>query len=459
MKRAICLLSAIVLMLSLPALAAARAYILDPADVEASAFTDLPALAAALEEIFAGDIDLFEDEAMEKEVILPLGTSMSTSEWYYLPKGESFLIGKQCFAYANAVYQKLFGEPVGRGTLLENSEILLTGGDTLSFEMLSQAGIKCGAYMRTTEKEDGSYDGYSGHSLIILYYDAESITYLEGNADNKGLVRITVESWTEFERQLSGKGRYLCHIVCPTDQRFEELYGIPDLYCAAGHLVERFWETVSAPTVGAEGEQQIRCAECGEVMESRALPALADAALIFEDIGKKDWFYKNDAVNYVFSKGIFKGVSDTLFAPDLPMTRGMLVTVLGRMRGIDENYGKENTFTDVNARQYYAPYVSWAAETGLVNGFEDGSFRPDDPVTREQMSKIIALFCALDTDVTADPFADEAQIGKWARPYVHACRAAELLQGRVTEKGTVFDPTAGATRAEIATIIYRMNMT
>ncbi len=458
MKRSICLILAVIILLSLPVSVAARSYITDAEGVEGAAFTDLPALAAALDDIFAGDIDLYEDEAMEQEISLPLGVSMSTAEWYYVPNAESFTLGKQCFIYANAVYQKLFGESVGRGTSLRHSEILLSGGNALSYEVLHEADVTSGAYMRTTEKTDGSYDGYSGHSLVILYYDAESITYLEGNADNKGLVRITVESWKEFDaHQLSGKGRYLCHIICPTPEHVRSLYGSADILCSLGHIVEERWQTLQYPTVGVAGVQQLCCGECGELIDSRELPPLIDTAAVFEDISKKDWFYKNDAVSFVYTNGIFKGMSDTLFAPLTPMTRAMLVTVLGRMRGIDETYAKENTFTDVNPRKYYAPYVSWAANEGLVNGFEDGSFRPEENVTREQLCKVMALFCNLNTETESDPFADHLSIAKWARPYVYACKAAGLISGRPAGEEFVFDPTAGATRAEVATMLCNIN--
>lgn len=460
MKRSVCLLLIWVILFTFPLSVSARAYISDAKNVSATAFTSLSKLAAALQDIFAGDIDLYADNALNQEILLPLGVSMSVNEQYYVPNGTAVTIGKQCFIYANAVYQKLFGETVGRGANLTHSQILLSGGNSLSFKALSEAGVQSGAYMRTTKKEDGSYDGYSGHSLLILFYDAESITYLEGNADNKGLIRITIESWDEFNAaQLRGKGRYLCHIVQPSAQRMRELYGRADIYCSLGHIVKENWKTLTFPSVDTGGEQQLLCDQCGELIDIRKIQPLADTATIFEDIGKKDWFYKNNAVNYVYTNGIFKGISETLFAPDTPMTRGMLVTVLGRMRGVDESYEKANHFTDIHGGKYYAPYVAWASDVGLVNGFQDGSFRPEENVTREQLCKVMALFCNLEAEADTEVFDDHNDIANWAKPYVYACKKAGIVSGRPVGQGFVFDATQGATRAEVATILYNIEKT
>ncbi len=453
MKRLISILLILIICVSPPFSAAARSVILDAAQVDATAFTALPALAVKLQEIFAGQIGLYADKAFTQQVSLPLGTSMSITQQFYVPNGNGVTAGKQCFIYANAVYNALFGETVGKATNLRFSQVVLSGGNQISYEKMQQAGVTSGAYIRTTELPDGSYDGNSGHSMLVLYYDAESITYLEGNADNKGLIRITIESWAEFNAsKLEGKGRYLCHIVQPTAQRLEALYGQPDLICDLGHVVKPQWQTVLFPTVSSGGKQQIICDRCAQVLSSKETAPYVDTAKIFEDISAKDWFYKNDAVNFAYSDGIFVGMSEKRFEPNTPLTRGMLVTVLGRMRGIDQYDVKGITFTDVKPNQYYAPFVAWAAEEGLVHGFQDGTFRPNENVTREQLCKVMALFCNA-PDVQGEKFADDAAIARWAREYVYACKELGIIQGK---PGGVFDGKSGATRAEVATILYNI---
>lgn len=405
-KRLTSLLLIFIISISLAVSASARAVILDASQVDASAFTTVAPLSAKLKKVFSGQIGLYADKQFTKKVSLPLGISMSTSQQFYVPNGKSVTVGKQCFIYANAVYNDLFGEAVGRGENLRYSQVVLAGGNNVSYEKFKKAGITTGAYMRTTEKTDASYDGNSGHSMIILYYDAESITFLEGNANNKGLIRITIESWQEFNKsKLQGKGRYLCHIIQPTAKHFESLY--------------------------------------------------IDTAWVFEDINKTDWFYQNGAVNFAYANGIFQGITTTRFEPNTALTRGMLVTVLGRMRGITTDYVNENSFTDVPSSQYYAPYVCWASDEGLVKGFEDGSFRPDEKVTREQLSTVMALFCNA-PQVQGELFDDDAEIAEWARPYVYACKEMGIISGKPQNEGYVFDGKSGATRAEVATILYNI---
>lgn len=96
----------------------------------------------------------------------------------------------------------------------------------------------------------------------------------------------------------------------------------------------------------------------------------------FTDVKPGDWCY--DAVLYAKANGFFSGTSETTFSPNGTMTRGMFVTVLGRMAGIDPaKYGGDTGFTDVPEGMYYAPYVKWAAQYGITGGTGDGRFSPD----------------------------------------------------------------------------------
>ena len=111
----------------------------------------------------------------------------------------------------------------------------------------------------------------------------------------------------------------------------------------------------------------------------------------FIDVNDTDWFY--DAVQYVWTNGIFNGISETEFNPAGTMTRGMFVTVLGRMAGVDtEQYLDTEVFTDVKPDMYHAPYVAWASKHGITSGVGDGLFAPDTLITRQQMA---TFFCAL----------------------------------------------------------------
>lgn len=202
---------------------------LKPSDLKGSDFTDVPAFAAALDDVFAGDVDLFTSSSFTKEVSLPLGSRMSMNNAYHMRSVTRNVktYGWTCFIYSNGAFNRLFGEYVHRGTGLKNCYIAVgKGASKMTYDLLANANIKTGAYIRTSPKSDGSYYGNDGHSMIILAYDEKYITYLEGNGDGKGLVRVTKRTYSEFNSaQLTGRGRKITHIVQPTDEWFNELYG------------------------------------------------------------------------------------------------------------------------------------------------------------------------------------------------------------------------------------------
>ena len=134
------------------------------------------------------------------------------------------------------------------------------------------------------------------------------------------------------------------------------------------------------------------------VMVTAMIPAQAIDALQtvdeispFADVDINDWYY--DAVRHVYENEIFNGTSETEFSPDGTMTRGMFVTVLGRMAGIDvDEYTGETPFTDVSYSAYYAPYVTWAAKYGITGGTGDGKFSPNALINREQMATFFVRY-------------------------------------------------------------------
>ena len=227
---AIALALALVLMVSYPALqrVAAAEFILEPSLLQGSDYTKSDKLAKALDEVFAGDIDIYSDGGFTKETSMPVGLYMENSTQYYVKSQTTGnpISGWQCYIYGNAVYNKLFREWVGHATGFTHSQLMVpVGGDRLSYELLEQAGVRCGAYLRTTGNSDGSYSSNVGHSMIILAYDSDTITYLEGNGDGNGLIRVAIRTWSDFNlRQLSGRGRYIAHLVQPTEEFYQAEY-------------------------------------------------------------------------------------------------------------------------------------------------------------------------------------------------------------------------------------------
>ena len=179
-----------------------------------------------------------------------------------------------------------------------------------------------------------------------------------------------------------------------------------------------------------------------------------NSALAFTDI---TGHWAADNILFVASRGLLSGTSDTTFSPGTGMTRGMFVTALGRLAGINPDSYKTGKFTDVKADAYYAPYVNWAAQTGIVEGVTAITFAPDTNINREQMAVIMANYAKklgydLPRTIKAVTFADNANISSWAKDAVRAMQQAGILAGK---NGNKFDPKGTATRAEVATVLRR----
>ena len=214
---------------AVPCLSEAKVvFISDPGDLDAGAYTSSPLLAEKLINVFNGDIDLFDGS---KETYLPIGCTMNNKTMFTVTSktNGSSIYGYQCYIYANAVYNYLFNEYVGHGNggFVHSENVLRNAGDTASYEQFKRAGVMCGAYLRTTANSDGSYNGSNGHSLIVLKYDENEITYIEGNGEGQGLVRGAVLSWDVFNaRQLSGRGRVICNVTQPVRSYYISVYGV-----------------------------------------------------------------------------------------------------------------------------------------------------------------------------------------------------------------------------------------
>ena len=175
--------------------------------------------------------------------------------------------------------------------------------------------------------------------------------------------------------------------------------------------------------------------------------------LPFTDL-TQDWYM--DSIRYVYEHELMYGTTDTTFAPDDALTRGMFVTMLYRMEGKPEATGN-TSFTDVPANMYYAPAIAWASANGVVYGTSETAFSPEGKITREQMAAMMrryASFKKLDTSARADlsTFTDASAVSAWATGDMQWAVASELLYGNNHNQ---LQPTANATRAQAAAILQR----
>ncbi len=171
----------------------------------------------------------------------------------------------------------------------------------------------------------------------------------------------------------------------------------------------------------------------------------------FEDI-ESHW--AKNSINFVAARGIFNGRSETVFDPEGELSRGMLVTVLGRLEGIDVS-GFNCMFEDVDKNQYYAPYIEWARRNSIVGGVGDNRFEPDRVVNRQEMAVIIARYLEHKgfelSDAEMD-YSDYKEIDSWAKTFANKVGNAGIITGA----DGAFLPKNSANRAQAAAILERI---
>ena len=180
-------------------------------------------------------------------------------------------------------------------------------------------------------------------------------------------------------------------------------------------------------------------------------PETQEPVFTFTDV-EGHWAY--DAIQYVYKQGLMVGTGETTFEPETTGSRGMIMTVLYNLDGNPE-YFQSHSFSDVESGKYYAGAVSWAVSSGIVAGYGNGLFGPEDDVTREQLAVILRQYAQVKGyDVTGhgelSGFADEDQVSAWAREALEWMYAQSLISGK---GGGVLDPGGRATRAEVAAIL------
>ena len=173
----------------------------------------------------------------------------------------------------------------------------------------------------------------------------------------------------------------------------------------------------------------------------------------FEDVKPEDWYYEE--VKYVYDNGLMNGTTSNTFQPTMETSRGMVVTILFRQEG--EPSAKPCSFTDIQSGQWYTDAVNWAAENKIVKGYDDGTYRPNQAITRQELAAIIYRYSeykGYDTSARKNlgAFPDGNTTHEWAIENVQWAVAEGLISG----KGSgMLEPLADASRAEVATVLAR----
>ena len=167
--------------------------------------------------------------------------------------------------------------------------------------------------------------------------------------------------------------------------------------------------------------------------------------------------WAKEDIEFVVNRGLFSGTSDTTFSPNTDMTRGMFVTVLGRLANADVSDYTKSSFADVKSDAYYMGYIEWANKNNIVNGIGDNKFAPDQSITREQMAVIIQNYAkvigfTLPKVYEENTFADSTKISTYAKEAVTQMQMAGVINGK---NSNLFDPQGTAIRAEVSAVLRR----
>ena len=180
------------------------------------------------------------------------------------------------------------------------------------------------------------------------------------------------------------------------------------------------------------------------------------AKALYFDESKLDTHWAFPAISFVLEQGLMSKNQYGEFTPNFPLTRGMFVTVLGRLAGVAVEEVPSG-FTDIPADHYAAPYAAWARETGIMNGVSADTFGVNSPLTRQQMAVALARYArfqgAQPGAFDLHTYSDSASIAAWAREDVADCSALGLLNG----SDGAFRPEETTTRAMGAAILQRLS--
>ena len=175
------------------------------------------------------------------------------------------------------------------------------------------------------------------------------------------------------------------------------------------------------------------------------------SGLPFTDVAKDAWYFP--AVEYVFNNGLMNGTTATTFAPNVELNRAMMAAVLYNMEG-KPACDKSGLFSDVENGKWYTDAVNWAAANNIVSGMPDGTYAPNQALTREQMASVLyryAEYKGIDVSSRADlgKFTDGTTVSPWAQDVVQWAVAEKLMSGN----GNALQPKGTASRAQVATVL------
>ncbi|MBO5370337.1 MAG: S-layer homology domain-containing protein [Clostridia bacterium] len=378
------------------------------------------------------------------EIVMDTVPKKFTAIWKVIPKYKVDVIGS-------------YAEVSGAGEYYEGQTVTINAGDTnraeftgwissgvtladssaktITFEMpANDVSVTAGWYSYSAPSGGGGGGGGGGGSSTASYkvkFETNGGSVVDTVEVKKG---ETVTPQIPTKEGFSFDGWYLDSKLTKPAPTPYEVTGNVTLYAKWTEKTEG--ETEDEPSKGDE-------------------PAKDDNWLNpFNDVKENSWYY--EPIRYMYERQYCEGFGWGQFGPDVNLSRSMLVTILYRIEKQPE-VSSASTFADVEDGAWYTDAVVWAAENGIVTGYNANSFAPDDLITREQIATILyryAQFKGESTDESADisAFDDADLVSSYARSSLGWAVENGYINGR-TE--TTVAPADNATRAEALTVLYR----
>ena len=303
----------------------------------------------------------------------------------------------------------------------------------------------------TQENADGEYlEVISDGAALVLharYYSTYVLTWYQDSGEDQGTHRVvlpeaTAKGEVTSDRSYALRGSRMILTVKPGKG-----YDLKTL-----SVTGRSGGTVAVTDNGDGTYSFIMPAEDVTVnAEFETCPSQA-----YPDLDVKAWYHPY--TDYVITQGLMRGKAPTSFVPDGIVTRAEMVTVLWNMSGTPVvNYLM--TYTDVSEEAWYAEAIRWASSEGIVDGYGNNAFGPDDPITREQMATMLYRYEKelggggfTGAWMFQSAFTDAAKVNDWAREAVAWCGMNGILEGRGDGS---FDPAGKAQRSELAKVLTK----
>lgn len=333
------------------------------------------------------------------------------------------------------------------GTISPSGNVSVTDGSSQTFSITANSRYEIASVV-VDGVSQGAISTYTFENVTANHTITASFNYVGGSStsytvsveqNDGGTIRV---SPSRAER-----GETVTITVDPDTGYELDSISVTD---SSGNAVDVERQSATEYTFEMPGRRVTVEAAFVEISEE---PTPEPANLPFTDVPASAWYY--DAVRFVYEQGMMSGTGNNQFSPNVTTTRAMIVTILYRLE--NQPTAGSSSFSDVPAGQWYTNAVAWAAANGIVGGYGDGRFGPNDTITREQMAAILyryAQYKGYNTTSTGSlsGYTDGGQVSSWAQTAMVWANTNGLITG---SSATTLNPLGYASRAEVATILMR----